>query len=432
MRSSISSIAALYDKYNIYLKSSFLYVFSSFFSAGIAIAINPYLADNLSLNDYAVMGYYQSFSLMILPILNFSLISYYLRNYYRIPEERRPLIKDTILIALALFGALALAISLAGLYLYCWLSNVSFPFHPFALLSFAPLYLGNFATMYLVQCRLERDAAGFSTVTIWSALLGVLLALLLVVFFKYGAIGRLSATLLASLATALYCLKKLTPKLRFDWIVIREALKFGWPLSISAILWFFLSGVDRVMLERLNDKESLGYYSIALQIANYLAIFYTALSQTFEPDIYRAVAEDDRRKLLKIASAIVALNALPNLVFIAFSTAIVGFLTYYRYTGAAEFAQILALKNIMVGCYYAASTILVGYGFTKSELAIRIIGALFCIVMFKTLIGYYAFWGAAWGQVIAFVVLTTICLAFLRFWLGRMPSARGSAHSSVC
>lgn len=415
MELSIQRVRSLITKYRVHFRSSFLYLFSSLFTSVVGIAVNPLMAKNLSPEDYAIMGYFNSFSLIVLPILNFSLISYYLRNYYRIDEERRQVVSDTILIALLVYGFVALVVIYGVFYGYCRWSNISFDFYPYALLTFAPVYLGNFATMFFAKCRLERDAGRFSVVTIASALFGTLLAIMLVVVYKYGATGRLLATLLASLVTAVYCFKQLFRKLQFDFEVIKDAFRFGWPLSVSAMLWYFLSGIDRAMLERLNDSYTFGFYNVGMQIAAYFAIFYTAVAQTFEPDIYKAIAENNKGKLIKIIAGIVGLNAIPNIVFIVFAPFIIGLLTYNRYTDASEFAQILAVKNITVTLYYSTITVIVGYGFTKTELLIRIIGSVVCVFLFKFLIDTYGFYGAAWGQVFSFVFMAVLSLAVLLY-----------------
>ncbi len=416
MNNVLINLGNMFLKYKGYLKNSFLYLFSSIFTAMVGIAVNPFMAKNLSPQDYAILGYFNSFSLIILPILNFSLISYYLRNYYRIADERKQIVSDTILIALVVYGFIALVAVCSAFYFYCQWTKISFSYYPYALLTFVPIYLGNFTTLFLAKCRLERAAGRFSAVTIVSALLGTVTAILLVVIYKYGATGRLLATLLASVVTAIYCFSQLFGKLQFDFAVIKDAFRFGWPLSLSAMLWYFLSGVDYVMLEKLNDSHSLGFYNVGMQIAGYFAIFYTAIAQTFEPDIYKAIAEKKKGKLLKIIAGIVTLNSIPNILFILFAPFIIGLLTYNRYTDASGFAQILALKNITVSLYYSTITIIVGFGFTKAELLVRCVGSLLCVLMFKVLIENYGFYGAAWGQVFSFVILTSIsvcCLAYL-------------------
>jgi O-antigen/teichoic acid export membrane protein len=404
-----------YSRYKLYLKSVSIYLFASVFTTILGIIVNPFMAKNLSPEDYAVIGYYNSFNVIILSIVNFSLISYYLRNYYLIPEDRRTLVSDTILIALLVYGFFSLTVILFIFYLYWKLNHISFSFYPYALLSFTPIFLTNFLTLFQINCRLRREAAKYTKISILAALINAFFAIALVVIFKYGASGKLFASLLSSLLISIYCFRSLFGKFQFDWNTIKAAIKFGWPLSISGIMWFFLSGVDRSMLEKLNNTFTFGFYNVGAQMAGYFGIFYTAIGQTFEPDIYKAIADNKKRKLAKIMAGIISINAIPNILFIMFAPLIIGLLTYGRYTSSSGFAQILALKNITITFYYCAITIIVGYGFTKSELLIRLVGSLICILMFKILINKYEFYGAAWGQVFSFIILAVIALLFIVF-----------------
>ena len=413
MFKKIPKLKSTFLKYKIYFKSTFLYLFASLFTAAIGILINPMMAKNLSPHDYAILGYFSSFNIIVLPILNFSLISYYLRNYYIIPESRRSIVSDTILIALLIYGFAALIVLCSVFYLFWKWNNISFPFFPYALLTFTPVFLNNFLLLFQVNCRLKREAGKYSKVTIFSAVLNTIFAIFLVIIYKYGATGRLLATLSASSIIGVFCFIKLFGKFQFDWDVIKDAVKFGWPLSISAILWYFLSGVDRAMLEKLNDTYTFGFYNVGFQITGYFSIFYTSIEQTFEPDIFKAIAENKIKKLTKILGGIISLNAIPNILFIIFAPLIISLLTYNRYTDSARFSQILALKNITVTIYYSIVTVIIGYGFTKTELFIRLIGAVFCIFMYKILIDNFGFYGAAWGQAISFIIMACIAGLFL-------------------
>lgn len=399
----------------IYFKSSFLYLLSAIISGIISIVINPFLAKNLSPEDYAIIGYFNSFSLIILPLLNFGLITYYLRTYYLTTEDQKPILADTILVALLFFGLITLIFSSIAFYFFWKFSNVSFPFFPYALLTFAPIYVGNFVSLLTINYRLNREAGKFARITIIYAIINALFAITLVVIFKYGATGRLLATLLAAIIFGFYSFIKLFSRLQFDWGVIKDGLRFGWPLTLSAILWYFLNGVDRVMLEKLNNSYTFGYYSVALQITGFLTVIYAAIAQTFEPDIYKAISENKRRKIIKITGGIISINAIPNILFFLFAPFIIKLLTFDRYTDASSFARILALKNISITFYYSAIAVIIGYGYTKSELVIRLIGALLCILMFKYLISNFGFYGAAWGQVLSFVIMTIIAGIFILY-----------------
>jgi len=410
-------------RYRRYVNSSLLYLMSSVLTAAIALLINPAMASNLSPSDYALLGYLTSFNYILVPLFSFSLVSYFLRNYFKLSEERREVVSDTILIALTAYGFMALLGSLSIFYIYARWSGLNFSYYPYVLLAFAPVYLNNMLVFFQVTCRVRRDAAKFCLVTVLNALLSAGFALLFVVHYESGAVGRLSATLIASLFTAVYCFRHLFKKFRFDHAVIKEAFLFGWPISVSTMLWYFFNGVDSMMLERLHDSYTFGYYNVGLQIAGYLSLFYTAVAQTFEPDIYQAVSVNNVRRLFYLIAGILFLNSLPNLFYICFTREILDILTAGHYLGAEAFSKIFAIKNIAMGVYYSSITVIIAYGFPKSELSIRIVGSVICLLMFNLLIKNFAFVGAAWGQVASFVMMSTLNGAYICYMLRRRGAA---------
>lgn len=403
------------EKYRVYLKSSVLYLGSSVLSAAISIAINPLMAKNLSPEDYAIIGYFTSFQLLLLPLLNFNLITYYLRNYYKIPDERRTIVADTILISSLIYGVLSLFVSLFLFYIYFQISKISFDFYPFALIAFLPVLLNNFINFYLVNCRLKREAIKYAKLNITNSIILATISIMLVVYYKQGAIGKLNSALIVSLFYSTYCFFKSLNKWQFDFSVLKDAIKFSYPLTLSALLWYFFTGYDRALLVGLNDNNTLGIYNVGLQIASILTVFYTAISQTFEPDIYKAIAENNNNKLVKLFSAIIGINAIPNILFIIFAPLIIGILTANRYLESTTYSQIFALRNITMSFYYMAIMVVVGYGYTKQEFIIRLSATIPIIIFMKLLVSNYTFYGAAWSQVIAFLVLAILLYLFIHF-----------------
>lgn len=403
------------EKYQVYLKSSVLYLGSSVFSAAISIAINPLMAKNLSPEDYAIIGYFTSFQLLLLPLLNFNLITYYLRNYYKIPDERRTIVADTILISSLIYGVLSLFVSLFLFYIYFQTSKISFDFYPFALIAFLPVLLNNFINFYLVNCRLKREAIKYAKLNITNSIVLATISIVLVVYYKQGAIGKLNSVLIVSVFYSTYCFVKSLNKWQFDFSVLKDAIKFSYPLTLSALLWYFFTGYDRALLVGLNDNNTLGIYNVGLQIASILTVFYTAISQTFEPDIYKAIAENNNNKLVKLFSAIIGINAIPNILFIIFAPLIIGLLTANRYLESTAFSQIFALRNITMSFYYMTIMVVVGYGYTKQEFIIRLSATIPIIIFMKLLVTNYTFYGAAWSQVIAFLVLAILLYLFIHF-----------------
>ena len=105
---------------------------------------------------------------------------------------------------------------------------------------------------------------------------------------------------------------------------------------------------------------------------------------------------------------IIGFTAVINLMFIILSPKIIGILTANRYIESTIYAKILAIHNIAMACYYMVVKLLIGYGFVKQELLVRVSGALLSIIMFKYMIDKFGFIGAAWGQSLSFVILSII------------------------
>ena len=143
-----------------------------------------------------------------------------------------------------------------------------------------------------------------------------------------------------------------------------------------------------------------------------MQIFYTTLSNTFEPDIYQTIVQNNRRKLVEIIGSIVGIVTVVNVLFIAVAPYVIDLLTAGRYVESAPYAKIFALHNITMACYYMVVRLLVGYGYVKGELVVRIVGSVLSVLCFYLLIKHYGFYGAAWGQVLSFALLSVIGLLY--------------------
>jgi O-antigen/teichoic acid export membrane protein len=413
----IKSIYGRIKNLGSHLQNLSLFLLATIISSSINALINPFLAANLSPKDYAIIGYFLSFNTLISVIISFSLLSYYSRSYFKIREDERQLVLNTLLISQLLFGFIMLFFVFVGFYFYMNIAKVHFLFLPFAILCFIPVFFKCFYNFLLVEKRMKRQAMSYFKISILNTIFVALFAILFVVILKKGAIGRFWGILIPMTGMGVFSFIKLISKYQFSWKVVREAVVFSWPISISAILYYFISDIDRAMLEKLHDTTTFGFYNVAIQITSYLYIFYAAISQTFEPDIYQAIAENKRKKLLKIVAGIIVLNAVPVLLFILFAYPIINILTYGRYVESIDFVRILAIKTIPMSFCFLISTVIIGFGYPKVELVNRVIGALISIIIYRFLIGKYGFYGAAWGQSIALAMMASISAIFIIYKL---------------
>ena len=393
------------------------YFLSSLIVALISLMINPFIAARLSHTDYAIIGYYASFATLLTPLVTFSLQSFYARKYYLVDENTRKTIYDVLITLFFTIGFAVLIVFTSLYFLYHHFFADSIPLFPYAFLTFIPIWVSSFYNLYLMDLKMQGSGRKYAFISILNAVLTAMLTILLVCVWEYGAIGRLSAILISTIIVSILCLISKRVQFICDFKIIKEALSFSWPLVLSGVLSFFFIGIDRVLLEKLDDNISLGLYNVGFQISGYLAIFGTVLLQTYDPDLYKFTARMEHKKVLILCAGVVGAVLVPNLIFIACSKPIISLLTAGRYADSAMFANILCLRNVTTTFSFIMSGVLIGYGLSKYELVNRVIGSVLSVLLYYFLISHYGFYGAAWGQSISWLLMGIISLLCLFIFL---------------
>lgn len=411
----LSFVISRFKAYSVQAKNLSWYLAASLISAVIGIAFNPFLAKNLSSLDYSIIGYFSSFNGLFTPILNFSVITYYVKKYFQIPEDKRQEVCDTIIVTLFIWGSIASFLILAVFYAYFEFKNVEFPFAPYAFLLIVQLFGNNFALLYQVNCRMQRQAKRYFWVVIILALSTLFLSVVFVIIIKWGAFGRMFSGAVASLVIAVYSIKKVITKLRFSFSILKEAISFGWPISVASIIQYFIFGLGMVMVEPLGDTVMMGLFAIGSSFAHYLFIFYTSLSQTFEPDMYKGVAEYDYKKILRIILLIVFILTIIVLLFCLCAKQITHILTAGRYTEAYHFARIMSVGTVTTYLMSTMKMLLNAFDFSKGCLINQAIAAGLSIPFYIFMRDGFGYYGVAWANVITpmFVVI----IGFIQFFI---------------
>ena len=394
----------------------------------LSLVSNPFIAKNMEPEDYAIVGYYASFTTLLQPLITFYMLHYYTKRFYELNEEGRKKLRSTIMKALIWFSGIMFLVSLTGLIIYTIYFNMesTIPLFPYVLMSLMVLPLGGVMSLTTTDYRMSRRTNAFFKITVSNGVISVLLTLLFVVWLKWGATGKLLAPLITSFGFFIFCIYQYRDlvKIPFDWSVFKQMLLFCWPLTIAAMLGFFSNGYDRVLLERIGDTKELGYYCVGLQIANYVHVFQSAITSTFQPDIYQNIVERKWEKLFKVV-AIQGLGVSSIVgVFIILAPFVVDILTAGRYLMAVGYTRILVFASVTSMLYYCLSQITIALGYTKITLINKVVSSVLMIMVYGFLILKYQFMGAAWGQVLSYLVflLGNALLLFVFIKYGKYDS----------
>lgn len=390
-----------------------LYFVASLAQMVVGLILSPILSVYLNHRDFAIIGYFNSFNLLFVPIIGFTFASYYSKTFFKITAEQREKLRKTLVSAQLGLGALCLIVLLVLFYWYSRIYQVGFDFYPDAILCYSAIVFSNLFSFYLLDLRLTKKAKSF----LWMSLLHHGLYLVAMIMFcavlKYGATGSLAATLVVSFIVGMYCYRKMTDKFVLDRVILVDALKFCWPLIIAGCVHYFSSGVDKAMLAGLKDDYNFGLYNIALRFVGYITLFYSAITMTIEPDIYQAIAQKRYKRLMLVIFGLLFINTVIVFVFMLFTPLILKILTVGKYTAAAHLTRIMSLKNITASLFFITAIIINALGYSKVTLVNRIISAVAVTFMFEFLISKYSFEGAAWGQSISYLVMTAFSFFFV-------------------
>lgn len=372
---------------------------------------------NMSPEDYAVVGYYSSFSTLLSPLIMFYMLHYYTKCYFEVDDEGRKRLRAMLVQSLIWFSGLITLCCLIGLFGYISIFNKdsSIPFYPYALLSIGALPITGVYSLMLTDLRMSRASGRYLNISLTACFLTTSLTLLFVVVYKYGAFGKLLAPLIANIVFFIYACfyYRDSFKISYDKQSFMDMVKFCLPLTIAAMLGFFSNGYDRVFLERLGNNTELGYYSVGVSMAAYISVFQSAIGNTFQPDLFQAIAQRNRKQLAKVVVVLVGSTACIVAVFIVAAPLVVKILTAGRYMMSVKYTQIVALSTLTSAMYYTVSQITIALGKSKITLATKIITTLVSVMMFSVLINHYSYMGAAWGLVLSFLVSLVINLLLL-------------------
>lgn len=383
------------------------------------LVTNPLVAINMSAEDYAIVGYFKSYNSLILPIVLFYVLHYYTKRFYEVNVDEREELKAYIFKFL-LTGSFVLGILSIGvicLYTDFFNSNSQIPLFPYVWIGILTLPLTGLYSLTLTDYKMGAQSKKFLTLSVVYAILTVGFLLLLVVVFKLGALGNLLSIFLANLMVFLYSVyvNRSLFKIKVSRSKYKDIFRFCAPLTLAATLGFFTNGYDRVYLERLGQVEELGFYVVAFSICNYLHVFSDAVGNTFQPDIYRSIANRSTKSFFKYTSLVLVTNALIVAVFIALSPFIIDILTAGRYVYSVIYMKVLAVSSFASALYYMVSQFTVAIGMTKVTLYNKILTSIISIFLYKFLIDNFQFMGAAWGVTLSFLIstITNILLIYI-------------------
>nr|MBF0682632.1 polysaccharide biosynthesis protein [Pseudomonas sp.] len=229
-------------------------------------------------------------------------------------------------------------------------------------------------------------------------------------FLFQAAVAVLEAGLFASEAYSLMP----TPKVLtgFDWSVVRPVLPFAAGMSLTSVLWIFLTQLDKVLLSNVLLLREYGYFSLVALVATGIMTLTNPLVQTLLPRMTMLVAEgriSDMQRLYLNASRFVSSLLFPLAGIVGFYSAELVF----AWTGDADAA---AWSRSILPWYVLGSAIMAVTSFqfylqyAFGQLRLHVWFSLVSAALSIPLVTYAALEHGAYGAALAWFGLRMVTL----------------------
>jgi O-antigen/teichoic acid export membrane protein len=280
----------------------------------------------------------------------------------------------------------------------------------------ALLFIWTNGIFYLIQNQLrwELRAGGFAIVSITMTVVTAVTAIILAYGLQWGLVGILAAQCAGCLSGALVGLWILrrTYRLQFDYLRLREMLRFSWPLVPSGVAVWASTYIDRLMINHFLDIDEVGLYGIGFRLASIAALAMAGFQGALTPLVYTHYRKASTpAELARIFRLFVVISLLMFLGISLFAADLLRLLTTEAFYGAAVVVPYLVPAVLLAQMYIFAPGISIAKK-THLILWINVFGALLNALLNLYFIPRYGIAGAAVAMLLGYGVVFALYLRF--------------------
>jgi O-antigen/teichoic acid export membrane protein len=216
------------------------------------------------------------------------------------------------------------------------------------------------------------------------------------------------ANLIANLLTLLLLSKhflSLTFKLNTE--LLKQMLKYTWPLIILGLAGMVNETLDRILLKKLMpDKElaqeAQGIYGACYKIAILMTIFIQAFRFAAEPFFFGKAKEKDSKRTYAIVMKYFVIFCLFLLLGTLLNLDWIKYIIDEPYWSGLRVVPILLLANLCLGVVYNLAIWYKLSGQTKYGAFISVAGAVITIIINLIFVPAYSYLACAWATLAAY------------------------------
>lgn len=275
----------------------------------------------------------------------------------------------------------------------------------------ANLLMGILSSISLQICRGLGDNKTYAVGSFITGALTVILNVIFIVAFKWGAYGMLIATAISNLLCAIYVFvkKKIYKYIDIkqnDKKLLKDIIKYSVPLIPNMISWWIVSASDRTIISAVIGVAQNGIYSAANKFSGIFSTLYSVFNLTWTESASININSEDRDEFFsKIFDFIVRFFGSLCLGTIAVMPFVFGILVNEKFAESYYQIPILILGSVFNILVSFLGSVYVAKKLTKEIAKTSIIVAIINIVVNVALINQIGLYAASISTVIAYFAM---------------------------
>lgn len=195
------------------------------------------------------------------------------------------------------------------------------------------------------------------------------------------------------------------PKLKLNFEIVKKTHNFVYPLTLSAIISFVYTNIDYLIIDKVMDAKTVGFYWLAYQTSHYFLAVRSSINKVVYPALSRMGSQNSRKGLFTHVNFITALIYITPLVFTVFLGEEVITLVYGKeWGGAVILFKIFMVVVLFKAVASSAGPLLHVHGNTRNDLEVALINMLLLPVSIYLMVLYFGVVGAAIGVGIVTII----------------------------
>lgn len=200
----------------------------------------------------------------------------------------------------------------------------------------------------------------------------------------------------------------------FDFKILNQMLKYGWPILIIGIAGMANLNIDKILLPKLTHVDplgELGIYSASSKLAILMSLFIQAFRFSFEPFLFSHYKNEDSKKAYAVIMKYFVILGLTIFLGVLFFMDYLKFFIGSNEMGYHEGIKVvpwLLLGNLSLGIFYTQSLWYKLTDQTHFGARFSIMGAIVTIVMNIVFIPVYGYMACGYAFFTASLIMAII------------------------